>query len=180
MDNPFQDLAFDPVLPLASHPQLIYAAPVPECSVSRSSSAVDSSTGDDTGSSAEESRTKRQPLKRERRELEMPAEGMAATLPKEVELELESLEEFEEYVTRLKKTRALNAGVLRALVAVLAFDRGVAAEAAAIQKQRKVPGCCALALCAHGHTQTIRNRLYAKQKRIKDRKVCARARAWQG
>jgi len=143
VDNPFGDLAFDPMLPLMNQPQFFYASPPSSSSPSSSDhSTNDTSTGDGDGdgdgASVEDAqgKAKRHALKRDRRQLEVPAEGMAATLPKEVELELDSLDDFDDYVAKLKKTRSLNA-----------------AENAAIQKQRK----------------QIRNRLYAKQKRAKEK-----------
>ncbi len=69
--------------------------------------------------------------------MQVPAEGMAATLPKEVELELDSLDDFDDYVAKLKKTRSLNAGWSELSALLLALTL-LLAEAAAIQKQRKV------------------------------------------
>lgn len=59
----------------------------------------DDNDGDDNaGASCDDGR---RGTKRDRKALELPAEGMQAVLPKHVELELESLDEFDECGCRL-------------------------------------------------------------------------------
>lgn len=94
--------------------------------------APSSSTSEDSSSSSSSSKKK----KRDRRDLEIfPTQ---VCLPKAVELEVSSVEDFEDYMQRLSASRVLNGN-----------------ELSDLQQQRK----------------RIRNRLYALQKRQKERET---------
>lgn len=87
----------------------------PSETTDNSSAAVNSNLSSTGGSEDDSSGRRRKNLKREAAQIEIPAEGMEATLPKALELELDDLEAFDDYVSRLTKTRVLNGQETKAI-----------------------------------------------------------------